>query len=288
MTDTSDAQLLLKKRARRRLVGAAAFAGLAAIVLPMVMDEEPKAPAQDVQIRIPSLDQAPFSPGQPVAAAQSAKSEKSTKDAVAVPPTAAVAAAASAAPATTTATATAIPPVQAPPLLPPGEKPAAVDRAKAADKAPAPAPEAAKELPKSPPAREVRKDPPREPVKEPAKSNKPADTARTAEDARRAAAILGGKATPTAVAATAPAAAPANDSAPHVILIGAFANAANVRQLQAKLGELAIKTYTEALESPQGTKTRLRAGPFANREAAEKALDRMKRIGVSGVVAAKQ
>jgi len=73
-----------------------------------------------------------------------------------------------------------------------------------------------------------------------------------------------------------------------VILIGAFANPVNVKQIQSKTAELGIKTYTESLDSPQGKKTRVRAGPFASREAAEKALEKMKRIGVSGVVAAKQ
>ena len=53
MSDSPDAQLQLKKRARRRLVGAVAFAGLAAVILPMVMDEEPKQQVQDIQIRIP-------------------------------------------------------------------------------------------------------------------------------------------------------------------------------------------------------------------------------------------
>ncbi|MFZ2855638.1 MAG: SPOR domain-containing protein [Rhodocyclaceae bacterium] len=72
-----------------------------------------------------------------------------------------------------------------------------------------------------------------------------------------------------------------------MILIGAFANTGNVKLLQGKIGELGVKTYTEPLDSPQGKKTRLRAGPFPNRDAADKALDRMKRIGVSGVVAAK-
>ncbi len=48
-----DGQLELKKRARRRLVGAAALALLAAVILPMVMDHEPRQPAQDVQITIP-------------------------------------------------------------------------------------------------------------------------------------------------------------------------------------------------------------------------------------------
>jgi DedD protein len=51
-----DEQLDLKKRARRRLVGAIALALLAVIVLPMVMDQEPKPLTQDIQIRIPSQE----------------------------------------------------------------------------------------------------------------------------------------------------------------------------------------------------------------------------------------
>ena len=51
-----DGQLQLKKRARRRLVGAVALALTAVIVLPMVMDQEPKPISQDIQIRIPSTD----------------------------------------------------------------------------------------------------------------------------------------------------------------------------------------------------------------------------------------
>jgi uncharacterized oligopeptide transporter (OPT) family protein len=51
------------------------------------------------------------------------------------------------------------------------------------------------------------------------------------------------------------------------ILIGAFANPANVKNLQSKLTELGIKVYTEPLDSPQGNKIRVRAGPFPSREA---------------------
>jgi len=72
------------------------------------------------------------------------------------------------------------------------------------------------------------------------------------------------------------------------VLIGAFSNEANVKTLKAKLGEQGIKTFSEPLDTPQGKKTRLRAGPFPNREAAAKALEKMQHIGVSGVVAAKQ
>ena len=185
MSDSPDAHLQLKKRARRRLVGAIAFAGLAAVVLPMVMDEEPKQQVQDVQIRIPGQDQTPFNPKMVKPAAAPAAEEKA----------------------------------------PVAEKPAKV----------------------------------------------------TAAETQRAAAILGGK----------PAEAAASGNGQFLVLIGAFSNPANVRQLQTKIGELGIKVFTESLDSPEGKKIRVRAGPFPNREAADKALEKMKRIGVNGVVAAK-
>jgi DedD protein len=40
--EDNDAQSQLKKRARRRLVGAVAFASVVAVVLPMVMDHQPR------------------------------------------------------------------------------------------------------------------------------------------------------------------------------------------------------------------------------------------------------
>lgn len=70
-TAASDSDLQLKKRARRRLVGAIALALLAAIVLPMVMDHEPRPAQQDIQVRIPSQDAGSFTsrvlPGMPSA-----------------------------------------------------------------------------------------------------------------------------------------------------------------------------------------------------------------------------
>ncbi len=53
----SDAENLdIKKRARRRLVGAIALALLAAIVLPMMMEQEPHPTNVDIQITIPDRD----------------------------------------------------------------------------------------------------------------------------------------------------------------------------------------------------------------------------------------
>ncbi len=226
MADSSDANLLLKKRARRRLVGAIAFAGLAAVVLPMVMDEEPKQQVQDVQIRIPSQDPSPFT-AKPAKPAASAEKPAAPQAEVAAPAAASEV------------------------------KALAAPASKATDKNP-----------------EKATNSPEKAAEPPAKT--------TVSEPQRAAAILGGKTVDAA-----PVAAVNGGDGQYLILIGAFANPANVKQLQSKIGELGIKVYTEPLDSPEGKKTRVRAGPFPNREAADKALDKMKRIGVNGLVAAK-
>jgi DedD protein len=51
----------LKRRGRRRLVGAVALVLLAVIVLPMVFDPEPRGSAT-VSVRIPGEDETPFAP----------------------------------------------------------------------------------------------------------------------------------------------------------------------------------------------------------------------------------
>lgn len=53
----SDADNLeIKKRARRRLVGAAALALAAAIILPLMMEQEPAPGSPDIQVTIPDRD----------------------------------------------------------------------------------------------------------------------------------------------------------------------------------------------------------------------------------------
>ena len=54
----------LKRRGRRRLVGAVALVLAAVIVLPMVFDPEPRGTAP-VSVRIPAEDEAPFAPKPP-------------------------------------------------------------------------------------------------------------------------------------------------------------------------------------------------------------------------------
>src|SRR5262245_42362869 len=72
----------LKRRGRRRLVGAVALVLLAVIVLPMVFDPEPRQVAPPVSVRIPGEDETPFKPKPPAQKpAPSEKKEPEKKDA---------------------------------------------------------------------------------------------------------------------------------------------------------------------------------------------------------------
>lgn len=75
-----------------------------------------------------------------------------------------------------------------------------------------------------------------------------------------------------------------NQSGAFSVQIGVFSDAANVKQLQQKLLAQGYKSHTEKLDTAQGEKIRLRAGPFANRVEAENALARIKDSGLSGMV----
>ena len=61
MAESEDVNTL-KRRGRRRLVGAIALVLAAVIVLPMVFDSEPRGTAPPVSVRIPSEDESGFTP----------------------------------------------------------------------------------------------------------------------------------------------------------------------------------------------------------------------------------
>jgi DedD protein len=273
MNEADDVQLQLKKKARRRLVGAIAFAAFAALALPLVMNHEPPPPAQDVEFRIPDQNDAALAPLQP--------------EAVPVP--------------------IPVPVEPVTPELPAPQPPVqpAAPTVTVTQTTPQPTPAQAAATPKVDNKPEVKPAPKPEakPTPKPEVKPEPKKLSAAEIEAQRAEAILAGKlpdvvaaapTTPKPAAAAVPAPKPAAaatvpapaavPNAPHVVLIGAFSDEANVQNLKQKLTELRIPVYTEALDSPQGKKTRVRAGPFVSREAAEQALVKMQRIGVSGPV----
>jgi DedD protein len=69
-----------------------------------------------------------------------------------------------------------------------------------------------------------------------------------------------------------------------VVQVIALADAEKAKQMQAKIAAAGIKAYTEIVKTAKGDVTRVRAGPFATREAAEKAREQLKAIGMNGNV----
>ena len=51
-----DGEANLKRRARRRLIGAVALTTVIVVVLPMLLDSEPRIVGQDIELRIPDKD----------------------------------------------------------------------------------------------------------------------------------------------------------------------------------------------------------------------------------------
>ncbi|HEX5393059.1 MAG TPA: SPOR domain-containing protein [Rhodocyclaceae bacterium] len=271
-TDAADDQLDLKKRARRRLVGAAALALLAVIVLPVVMDREPKPATQDILVRIPSQDGAELA-AKPAPAKRTVAAEN---DDVAVAAPADAAAVAAAAIAAKTAVDSKS---QAAVADTPAAKPESQQEAKLAEAKSQAKPDAksattkADSKPETKAADRSAKD----------KADKPADrsadkaTAAKKVEEARAVAVLEGRSSDGK-----------SGGGQWVVQIGAYQNAGNVKLIVAKMKEVGVASYTEKLDTPQGPRIRVRAGPFPSRDAAEKAQTKLKIIGVSGPVAQKQ
>jgi DedD protein len=220
--------LELKKRARRRLVGAAALALLAAIVLPMVMDQEPRPLNQDVQIQIPRQEGDNFT-ARPIAP----PAVVANPDTPAEPES----------------------PGATPPVRP----------------TPAPAAEAAKpppSKPETPKPETVKADAPKVEPPKPASSKAEAPKAEAPKteapktEVSRAEALLSGQAET------------------YVVQLGAYKDEANVASLRDKLKTEGFTAYTEKVAD----KTRVRVGPYPNRDAADKAAERLRKIGLNGVV----
>lgn len=66
-----------------------------------------------------------------------------------------------------------------------------------------------------------------------------------------------------------------------MVQVGAFATPDKVREVTGQLKEAKLPHYTETIATSKGEVTRVRLGPFNSKEAAEKARDRAKALGMS-------
>src|SRR5689334_3485176 len=200
MADNEDVNTL-KRRGRRRLVGAIALVLLAVIVLPMVFDSEPKGTPPPVSVRVPSEDESGFTPKvTPKAPDEKALEKKTEKTAEKV-----------------------------------AEKPA---------EKPVEKPVVAKKEAEAP-------------------ATKPAASAEAAEKARAERALAGG-------------------GEQFAVQVGAFADPEKIKEIAGKLKGARVPFYTEQVHVAKGTLTRVRVGPFPNRDAAEASLKKLLELGLKG------
>ncbi len=125
---------------------------------------------------------------------------------------------------------------------------------KAADK---PAEKAA-----SKPAEKVLEKPAVKPV------DQSAEKFKVANDGARAQALLEGKE---------PAPAPA---ARYIVQVGAYGESKAAQEVRLKVEKLGLKTYAQAVDTADGHRVRVRLGPFASRDEAERAAAKLKGVGL--------
>lgn len=104
-------------------------------------------------------------------------------------------------------------------------------------------------------------------------------------DAERARALLEGRAPSTGTATSAaPAKVEASKQGRLIVQVGAFADAAKASEVRGKLDRAGLKTFTQVIDTKDGKRTRVRVGPFDQRDDADKAAARIRALGLSASV----
>jgi DedD protein len=78
--------------------------------------------------------------------------------------------------------------------------------------------------------------------------------------------------------------APSERGGHFVVQVGAFADVSSAREVRQKLEKLGLKSYTEVTETTGGHRVRVRVGPYATREEADRALAKIRSSGAAAVL----
>ncbi len=214
----------LRARARHRLIGASALLLAVAIIVPMVLDPNPRPVSENIPIDVPS-ERTPFTPR------------------LSLPPVPA-------------ADAGTPPPDQAPVAAPARAEPKADVRTETKAEAKSAAP-AAQKLPSGSTAA--------------AKSETKTDEAKPSKVE-----------VPRKASDSPETAAPASKVGQFAVQAAAPASEKTARELVERLKKGGFTTYTEKVETKDGVRHRVRIGPYATLEDAEKARARLKAQGITG------
>lgn len=265
----ADAVQQARVRARQRLTGAAVLLGIGIIGFPLLFETQPRPIPVDIPITIPNKDTAAplavpaegraSAPAARTQAASNAMIDETAADAgheVSTPTTSTPGGNGGSAPTTLAST------DKAEPATPPKPSDKAAEKPGASAGASQPA--SAKPTPLA------EEDVPAKPAPPPHKTSA---VAATGEDAARAKALLDGKPASEAAAA-----------GRFVVQVGAFADAGSAHQTRLKVEKLGLKTYTQAVDTSNGKRIRVRVGPFASRDEAAAAAAKLHAAGLPSAV----
>jgi DedD protein len=246
----------LRRRARRRLVGAVVLALGVAVVVPMLLETDQKPLGEDVSVKIPPVDDGKFVNRLNEQSASAPKADE-TGAAKASPEAAAGTSASEPSPARSSKYDTHVP--EAPGTATPPD----------ATPAPASAPTTAAPAASAPTA-----------------DTASAGVAKTPEPAPAAPAAKPVAAAPSPPEPRGAASASASHHEGFAVQLAAFADDKGANSLANRLKRAGYAAYTEPLKTSKGTLWRVRVGPYPSREAALAVRDKLKTEGQSGIVAA--
>ena len=238
----------LRRRARRRLIGAIVLALGAAVIVPMLLESEPKPLGEDVSVKIPPIDDGKFVNRLSGAKDDADKSKDVRKEAKEAPPTEALPKKSS----TDTDQAPAAP----------APKTSRYDTTIAFGTAPT---GDASKMTSAVPAAPVESAPP--PKVEAVPAPKVAATPAANESK--------------------PFAPPRTDAAKEgfAVQLAAFSDDKGANALATRLKKSGYPAYTEPLKTTHGTLWRVRVGPYPSREVAVGTRNKLKTEGQNGIVA---
>ncbi len=90
-----------------------------------------------------------------------------------------------------------------------------------------------------------------------------------AKEAAKAKALLDGKE-----------ASNSGDAVRSVVQVGAYADLAKAKEVRAKLESAGFKTYTQEIDTKDGKRIRVRVGPFATKEEADKTAEKIRKLNL--------
>jgi DedD protein len=267
MADPADLNVdELRRRARRRLVGAIVLALAAAVIVPMLLESEPKPLGESVAVKIPPVDEGKFvnrlndtapAKGAETTAPKAESARKSVSDAEK-----AVVSPQSKAPKYDTQVAT------------------SKSNAAPAPAAPAPAASAPAEATKTESKPEAKADGKAEP-KADGKAEPRADVKTEPSTETKSEPKAESKSPEPPQAAT-PNGAPKDGFS---VQLAAFSDDKGASALANRLKRSGYPAYTEPLKTTRGTLWRVRVGPYPTRDAANGVRDKLKTEGQNGIVA---